>query len=97
MDKINADLELLENLSKKISDLVSSNEFTQISEINAQRNRIIKNIEKSVNQKNEIRSRVKSLQENNAMIVETIENKLYLFSKNHNKFNKRLKAYFTNK
>ena len=97
MDKINADLELLENLSKKISDLVYNNEFTQISEINAQRNSIITNIEKSENQKNEIRSRVKSLEENNAMIVETIENKLYLFSKNHNKFNKRLKAYFINK
>ena len=97
MDKINADLELLENLSKKISDLVYNNDFTQISEINAQRNLIITNIEKSENQKNEIRSRVKSLEENNAMIVETIENKLYLFSKNHNKFNKRLKAYFINK
>ena len=44
MDSINSDLDLLENLSKKISDLLYNNEFSKISEIDIQRKALIKKI-----------------------------------------------------
>ena len=41
MDSISSDLDLLENLSKKISDLIYDNKFNQISEIDAQKKTLI--------------------------------------------------------
>ena len=41
MDTFNSDLDLLENLSKKISDLIYNNEFSQISILDAQRKLLI--------------------------------------------------------
>ena len=97
MDSIKSDLDLLENLSKKISDLVYNNKFSQISEINAQRNSIISKIKNSKSKKNQIRSKIKILLENNTTVINNMDKKLYLLKKNHNKFNKRLKAYSFNK
>ena len=37
MDTLNCDLEMLENLSKKISDLIHNNEFANISYLDSQR------------------------------------------------------------
>ena len=48
MDTINSDLDLLENLSKKISDLIYDNKFNQISEIDAQRKALIKKITREI-------------------------------------------------
>ena len=51
MDNLNSDLDLLENLSKKISDLIYNNEFTQVSFIDAQRRALIKKIIESESKK----------------------------------------------
>ena len=97
MDSINSDLDLLENLSKKISDLLYNNEFPQISEIDIQRKALIKKIKESQLKKNNIKARISKLLDNNNTMVRTTKKKLYKLSKDHNDFNKRLKAYSFNK
>ena len=97
MDNINSDLDLLENLSKKISDLLYNNEFSQISEIDIHRKELIIKIKESQLKKNNIKARISKLLENNNSMVRSTEKKLYKLSKNHNDFNKRLKAYSFNK
>ena len=97
MDSINSDLDLLENLSKKISDLLYNNEFSKISEIDIQRKALIKKIKESQLKKNNIKARISKLLDNNNSMVRSTEKKLYKLSKDHNYFNKRLKAYSFNK
>ena len=97
MDSIKSDLDLLENLSKKISDLLYNNEFSQISKIDIQRKELIKKIKESQLKKNNIKVRITKLLENNNSMVRSTEKKLYKLSKDHNDFNKRLKAYSFNK
>mgnify|MGYP001352440037 CR=1 FL=1 len=97
MDSINSDLDLLEVLSKKISDLLYNNEFSQISEIDIERKALIKKIKQSNLNKNNIKSRISELLENNNSMVRSTEKNLYKLSKNHNNFSKRLKAYSFNK
>ena len=96
MDTLNSDLDLLENLSKKISDLIYNNEFTQISLLDAQRRLLIKKIKESEIKKNNIQKRIGELLENNLENIKATEKKLENLSKNHSKFNKRLKAYSIN-
>ena len=93
MDSLHSDLDLLENLSKKISDLIYNNEFTQISLLDAQRRLLIEKIKESEIKKNHIKKRIGKLVENNLENIKSTEKKLQNLSKNHNKFNKRLKAY----
>ena len=93
MDSINSDLDLLERLSKKISDLLYNNKFSEISEIDIQRKALIKKIKESNLNKNNIKVRISELLENNNTMVRSTEKKLYKLSKNHNNFSKRLKAY----
>ena len=97
MDTLNSDLQLLENLSKKISDLIYSNRYNQISELDEQRKEIIRKIKKSQIKKNEIKARIRLLAEGNTRMVQATERKMQLLQKNHNKFNKRLEAYSFNK
>ena len=97
MDNINSDLDLLENLSKKISDLLYNNEFSKISEIDIQRKALIKKIKESQLNKNNIKARISKLLDNNNSMVRSTEKKLYKLSKDYNDFNKRLKAYSFNK
>jgi len=97
MDKFNSDLDLLENLSIKISDLIYKNEFNQILVLDAQRRVLIDKIKNSEIKKNHIRKRIKNIIANNLENIKVTENKLQNLSKNHNKFNKRLKAYSMNK
>ena len=97
MDSIKSDLDLLENLSKKISDLLYNNQFSEISEIDIQRKEIIKKIKESQSKENNIKARLSKLLENNNSMVRSAEKKLYKLSKNNNDFNKRLKAYSFNK
>ena len=96
MDNFNKDLDLLDNLSKKISDLIYNNDFSQIPFIDAQRRALIKKIKESESQKIEIKKRIGKLVENNIENIKATEKKLQNLSKNHNKFNKRLKAYSLN-
>ena len=97
MDSINSDLDLLENLSKKISDLLYNNQFSKISEIDIQRKALIEKIKESQLKKNNIKARISKLLDNNNSMVRSTEKKLYKLSKDHNDFNKRLKAYSFNK
>ena len=97
MDTLNSDLQLLENLSKKISDLIYSNRYKQISELDEQRKEIIRKIKKSQIKKNDIKARIRLLAEGNTRMVQATERKMQLLQKNHNKFNKRLEAYSFNK
>ena len=92
-DTLNSDLDLLENLSKKISDLIYNNEFNQISLLDAQRKLLIEKIKKSEIKKNDIKNRISKIVENNTEMVKATENKLQLLAKNHSEHNKRLKAY----
>ena len=97
MDSINSDLDLLENLSKKISDLLYNNQFSKISEIDIQRKALIKKIKESQLKKNNIKARISKLLDNNNSMIRSTEKKIYKLSKDHNDFNKRLKAYSFNK
>ena len=97
MDSINSDLDLLESLSKKISDLLYNNEFSKISEMDIQRKALIEKIKESQLKKNNIKARIVQLLQNNNSMVRSTEKKLSKLSKNHNNFNKRLKAYSFNK
>ena len=97
MDNINSDLDLLENLSKKISDLLYNNKFSEVSDIDYQRKELIKKIKESQLQKKVIKARIGQLVENNIAMIDATEKKLQKLSENHNKFNKRLKAYSFNK
>ena len=97
MDSINSDLDLLESLSKKISDLLYNNNFSQVTQIDNQRKELIKKIKESQKQNNFIKARIGQIVENNVAMIEATEKKLYKLSKNHSKFNKRLKAYSFNK
>ena len=93
MGSLYSDLDTLENLSKKISDLIYNNQFSQISFLDSQRRELIKKIIKSEDQKNHIKKRIAKLVENNKENITASEEKLQKLYKNHNKFNKRLKAY----
>jgi len=97
MDALNADLNLLENLSKKISDLLYDNKFSEISEIDSQRKFLIIKIKENKAHESIIKQRIGKLVENNVALIEATEKKLHKLSKNHNKFDKRLKAYSFNK
>ena len=93
MDSLNSDLDLLENLSKKISDLIYNNKFAEVSYIDAQRIALIKKIKESETQKKNIKERVSKLVYNNYEMVKAAEKKLKHLSENHHKYNKRLQAY----
>ena len=93
MDTINEDLDLLENLSKRISDLIYNNEFSQISLVDAQRRAIIEKVKKNDIEKIAIKKRIGKIIEKNVENIKITEEKLKKLSKNHNQINKRLKAY----
>lgn len=97
MNNIKEDLDLLENLSKKISDLIYLNEFEHIPTLDDHRKEIIRKITKNKSKKDEIKTRIKLFMEKNAEIIKVTEKKLQALHKNHNKFNNRLKAYSFNK
>ena len=97
MGNINSDLEILEKLSKKISDLLYLNRYSEISEIDFQRIALIKKIKENEANKSAIKQRIEKLVKNNVALIEDTEKKIHKLSKNHNKFNKRLKAYSFNR
>ena len=97
MNNFNRDLDLLENLSKKISDLIYNNKFNQISSIDAQRRAIIEKIKARESQNNDAKERIRNLVQNNLVNIKSTEKKLQSLSENHNKFKKRFKAYSYNR
>ena len=88
MDTLNSDLEMLENLSKKISDLIHDNEFANISYLDSQRRLLIEKIKNSEIKRVNIKNRIGKIVENNLENIKATEKKLQKLSKNHNKFNK---------
>ena len=97
MDTLKSDLDLLENLSKKISDLIYNNEYSDIPEIDNQRRSLIKKIQDSETHKRLIKQRVGKLIEKNDAIVRVTEKKLHRLKKNHSRFNNRFRAYASNR
>ena len=97
MNDFESDLTLLENLSKKISDLIYNNQFTQISQIDKQRKAIIEKIKNSEKSHLQIESRISDLIINNNEMLKNTKNQLNKLKRDHEKFNKRLKAYSLSK
>ena len=97
MTNFNSDLELLESLSKKISDLIYNNELSQVTSIDAQRRALIEKIKNSEYQKNTFKKRIVKLLNDNDEMVKAAEKKLEYLSENHHKYSKRLKAYSFNR
>ena len=97
MDKLNSDLDLLENLSKKISDLIYNNQYSEISKIDKQRQILINKIKENNLNKRLIKERVGQFIKNNETMVKNTEKKLHKLKKNHFKFSNRIKAYSYNK
>ena len=97
MNDFESELTLLENLSKKISDLIYNNQFTQITQIDKQRQAIIEKIKNSEKSHLQIESRISDLIINNNEMLKNTENKLNKLKRDHEKFNKRLKAYSLSK
>ena len=97
MDTLNTDLETLETLSKKISDLIHNNELTNIHYLDVQRRLLIEKIKDSEIKKHDIKKRIKKLADSNLENIKMTERKLKNLSKNYNKFSNRLKAYSIDK
>lgn len=89
------DLNKLELLSVEISDLVNTNNFEKILELDLERQKIINRISNIVplSSKNKI-TKIVSLNNNS---INTIEDKMRNLSVNHNKLNKRINFYSLSK
>ena len=87
----NTDLMQIENLSKKISDLINSGDYSEIETLDKTRFNLIKNF-KDKNNKN-FQTLIKDISENNNNDVNQIEHKLISLKDEKSKFIKRFKAY----
>ena len=97
MTSLAKDLDLLESLSKKISDLIFEGDFSFIPEIDSQRQKIIKKIIDNNLIDFNFSPRVRKIIENNNKLINFTEAKIAQSSKKRNIFNKRLKAYSHNR
>lgn len=93
MSDIKSDLLLLEDLSKQISDLIHSDSFEKVYELDQVRSSIIKKIQLNKSDKSNIKLQLKIIIDDNASMVLILENKLRRLNTNHNKFSKIFKAY----
>jgi len=89
--KDNYELNEIENLSKQISDLINSGNYSQIEDLDRTRLELIKNF-KDKNNKN-FQSLVKKLSLKNTENISQIESKLISLKDEKSKFIKRFKAY----
>ena len=89
--KDNSELNEIENLSKQISDLINSGNYSQIEDLDRTRLELIKNF-KDKNNKN-FQSLVKKLSLKNTENISQIESKLISLKDEKSKFIKRFKAY----
>ena len=85
------DLMKIENLSKQISDLINSGDYSRIETLDKNRLDLIKNF-KDKNNKN-FQTLIKDINEKNNNDVNQIEHKLISLKDEKSKFIKRLKAY----
>ena len=82
----------LEEISYRISDLISENKYIEILDLDKKRNQIIEKIYKNHGNKN-LSGKIYNLIINNEVNIKKTEQKMAQLQKNKNKFFKRLKAY----
>ena len=89
------ELNKLEYLSIKISDLINQNKFENILELDLQRKKIIESITTSQNLNH--KKKIYQIISLNDKSIEDIENKITKLNINHYKSEKRIKYYSLNK
>ena len=89
------ELNKLECLSIKISDLINQNKFENILELDLQRKKIIESITTSPNLNH--KKKIHQIISLNNKSIEDIENKITKLNINHYKSEKRIKSYLLNK
>ena len=89
------ELNKLEDLSIKISDLINQNKFENIIELDLQRKKIIESITTSPNLNH--KKKIHQIISLNNKSIEDIENKITKLNKNHYHSEKRIKFYSLNK
>ena len=89
------ELNKLEDLSIKISDLINQNKFENILELDLQRKKIIESITTSQNLNH--KKKIYQIISLNDKSIEDIENKITKLNINHYKSEKRIKYYSLNK
>ena len=92
--KDNIDLTKIENLSKKISDLVKNSNFEKINEINKIRTELITKFKDKNNK--DFQNTIRLIKEKNFENIKIIENKFNKLKNEHSKYKKRFKAYNSN-
>ena len=97
MTNFSKDLDLLESLSKNISDLIHEGDFSIIPKIDTQRQKIIKKIIDNNLIEFNLSPRVSKLIEDNDKLINLTEIRMAQSSKKRNILNKRLKAYSYNR
>ena len=89
------ELNKLEDLSIKISNLINQNKFENILELDLQRKKIIESITTSPNLNHN--KKIYQIISLNNKSIEDIENKITKLNKNHYHSEKRIKFYSLNK
>ena len=89
------ELNKLEDLSIKISDLINQNKFENIIELDLQRKKIIESITTAPNLNN--KKKIRQIISLNNKSIEDIENKITKLNINQYKSEKRMKSYLLNK
>jgi len=89
------ELNKLEDLSIKISDLINQNKFENILELDLQRKKIIESIITSPNSNH--KKKIHQIISLNNKSIEDIENKIIKLKTNHYNSEKRIKLYSLNK
>ena len=92
--KDNIDLTKIENLSKKISDLVKNSNFEKINEINKIRTELITKFKDKNNK--DFQKTIRLIKEKNFENIRSIENKFNKLKNEQSKYKKRFKAYNSN-
>ena len=89
------ELNKLEDLSIKISDLINQNKFENIIELDLKRKKIIESITTSPNSNH--KKKIHQIISLNNKSIEDIENKITKLNTNHYNSEKRIKFYSLNK
>ena len=89
------ELNKLEDLSIKISDLINQNKFENILELDLERKKIIESITTSTNLNH--KKKIHQIISLNNKSIEDIENKITKLNINHYNSEKRIKFYSLNK
>ena len=89
--KDNSDLMQIENISKKISDLINSGDYRQIEALDKTRLDLIKNFKDKTNKN--FQTLIIDISKKNNNDINQIEHKLISLKDEKSKFIKRFKAY----